>query len=402
MRVWVRMLGVAALIGLHQFIAPVTGIAQVDPCTPVPIPELCLGDVIEPSPESSPSPKPPKNKGGKKGGGGTEEEVPVVDPNLEDPTGKTPKGKKKDEEVVVPPAAGSVVLTGSMSSQSLIDILTPLSRYGVTLQDALYQSAGPFPVAGLASWSDDWGACRGAGCERSHEGLDIFAAEGTPLVATADGVVTQKYVGDLPGISLEIQDAQGIQYFYAHLSAWAEPIQVGDTVHVGQVIGYIGNTGNAITTPHHVHLEIQPGGIPVPPKPFVDRWLQIAELRAQQLVAQVTEQPLPETSDYRITRLFNLSGGGEILETGAERLLALAGIQPSVSSLQMAETLLGEMAWEIDWAGQADPQFEALVEGATADVAAEVDLSGVSPWTSFGASPAAEETTSGGVPEQGD
>ena len=62
-------------------------------------------------------------------------------------------------------------------------------------------------------------------------------------------------MGETSGISVEIQDAQGIQYFYAHMSAWAEPINVGDRVHVGQVLGYLGHTGNAIYTPPHLHLE---------------------------------------------------------------------------------------------------------------------------------------------------
>jgi murein DD-endopeptidase MepM/ murein hydrolase activator NlpD len=258
---------------------------------------------------------------------------------------------------------------------------------------------GPFPVAGLAYWTDDWGACRD-GCSRSHEGLDIFGKEGTPLVATADGVITQKLVGETSGISVEIQDAQGIQYFYAHMSAWAEGIEVGQQVHVGQVLGYLGHTGNAIYTPPHLHLEVQPGGTPVPPKPFVDRWVKLAELEAEALALRVMGAEPPEASDFRLTRLFDLAGGAEILEPGAERFLALAGIQPTVSSLEMARRLLGQMSWEIDWAGQTDEELAALAQQATA-LSVTQDLSGATPWAPFGTTPTGAGATPS-VPEQGD
>jgi hypothetical protein len=250
---------------------------------------------------------------------------------------------------------------------------------------------GPFPVAGLAYWTDDWQACRD-GCTRFHEGLDIFAKSGTPLVAAADGFVSQRLVGDLSGISVEITDAQGVQYFYAHLSAWAPVIQVGDQVRVGQVVGYVGNTGNAISTPPHLHLEVQPGGVPVPPKPLVDRWLKLAELRAEQLVSKVTGQPvesLTEASAFRLTRLFDLTGGGETLGTGTDGLLALAGIQPSVSSLELARAALEEMAWEIYWGGQADAQLAALVEQFAAFAGGQ-DLSAATPWSPYGALPSSD------------
>ena len=401
MRIVARILALGLLVGLQQLIVPASGMAQLDPCSPVPIPELCdpVGDVIDPSP--SPSPKPPKGgkgggggggggKGGGGGGGGTQ-------------GGGGNKNKQKDDlpgadDLAEPPEpTGPFAVSSPNNSQRLVDILSQLEAYGTPLQQALYQVVGPFPVAGLSYWNDDWHACR-AGCTRFHEGLDIFSQEGTPLVAVADGVVTQKLVGDTSGISIEIEDAQGVQYFYAHLSAWAEPIKVGDTVHVGQVVGYNGHTGNAMFTPPHLHLEIQPGGVPVPPKPFVDRWLRIAELRAEQLVAEVTGAPAPEASDFRITRLFELSAGGEILEAGAERVLAFAGIQPTVSSLEVARQLLGQMAYEIDWSGQSDSGLAALVDEAT--TSGGQDLSGASPWSPFGVTPGEPGTV--GADEQGD
>lgn len=384
----------ATLVVAYNVLSPLSGSAQVDPCVPVPLP-VC--DVVEPSPSPSPSPSPKGDQGDKadKGEGRAKKDKAEGRGNK----AKGAKKKEKEAEGATTPR-GTLVVTSPNNSAALIDVLSPLARYGVHLHEALMRVVGPFPVAGLAYWSDDWHACRD-GCTRFHEGLDIFGKEGTPLVATADGVVTQKLVGELSGISIEIQDANGIQYFYAHMSAWAEPIQVGDQVHVGQVLGYLGHTGNALYTPPHVHLEIQPGGVPVPPKPFVDRWVKIAELEARALAAKVMGEEAPEASDFRLTRLFDLAGGAEILEPGAERLLALAGIQPSVSSLEMARRLLGQMSWEIDWAGQTDAQLAALAQQA-ATLGASQDLSGATPWAPFGTAPTGTEGTSSGIPEQGD
>ncbi|MGH2691871.1 MAG: M23 family metallopeptidase [Actinomycetota bacterium] len=393
MRTLVRLVGVAALVAANQLLAPLTGLAQVDPCHPIPIPELC--DVLEPSP--SPNPSPSESPSSEKPGKADH----IEKPPKQDSTAAEERASKKDEKEQEQGATtprGLLVVSSPNNSAALIEILSPLARYGLNIHEALLRVVGPFPVAGLSYWTDDWHACRD-GCTRFHEGLDIFGKEGTPLVATADGVVTQKLVGETSGISIEIQDANGIQYFYAHMSAWAEPINVGDPVHVGQVLGYLGHTGNAMYTPPHLHLEFQPGGIPAPPKPHVDRWVKIAELEAQALAAKVMGTQAPEASDFRLTRLFDLGGGAQILDPGAERLLALAGIQPSVSSLEMARRLLGQMSWEIDWAGQTDAQLAELAQQATTLTSA-VDLSGATPWAPFGVAPTS--ATTAGIPEQGD
>lgn len=400
MRIFVRLVGVAALVAANQMLAPLTGLAQVDPCHPVPIPELC--EVLEPSPSPDPSPSTTPSPKSEKPGQADHVDVSKDEGPTRAEERAAEKERKAGEDQGPPTPTGPLVVSSPNNSAGLIDILTPLSRYGLNIHEALLRVVGPFPVAGLSYWTDDWHACRD-GCTRFHEGLDIFGKEGTPLVATADGTVTQKLVGETSGISVEIQDAQGIQYFYAHLSAWAEPINVGDQVHVGQLLGYMGHTGNAMYTPPHVHLEVQPGGVPVPPKPFVDRWVKIAELEARALAAKMMGQQVEtmEASNFRLTRLFDLGGGAQILDPGAERLLALAGIQPSVSSLEMARRLLGQMSWEIDWAGQTDAQLAELAQQATT-LSSSVDLSGATPWAPFGTVPAGADPATAGIPEQGD
>lgn len=111
------------------------------------------------------------------------------------------------------------------------------------------------PVRGFsaADLSNTWGAARSEG--RRHKGIDIIAPQGTPVLAAADGEIARFWNSDLGGTSIYQADANGrLVYYYAHLSARAENLDEGDRVRQGDVIGYVGATGNA-TTPH-LHFEI--------------------------------------------------------------------------------------------------------------------------------------------------
>jgi peptidoglycan LD-endopeptidase LytH len=105
--------------------------------------------------------------------------------------------------------------------------------------------------------ADTWGAPRGGG--RLHEGQDIFAPRGTPIYAAADGFVWRMGYGRLGGNYLFVVGAGGRRYYYAHLEAYAEGLNVGDYVTRETVIGFVGNTGNALATPPHLHFGIYAG-----------------------------------------------------------------------------------------------------------------------------------------------
>jgi hypothetical protein len=83
-----------------------------------------------------------------------------------------------------------------------------------------------------------------------------------------------------------LADGNNIQYFYMHLSRFASGLRLGQRVRRGEVLGYVGTTGNAQGGVPHLHFEIQPGGVAMPPKPLVDRWLLVAEKRARILVTK--------------------------------------------------------------------------------------------------------------------
>ena len=120
------------------------------------------------------------------------------------------------------------------------------------------------PILGPSAYGDSWGAPRSGG--RRHQGVDMIAPTGTPLQAVIGGFVSQRD-NKLGGITISLQGDNGNRYYYAHLSAYEGP---GGRVEQGQIIGYVGDTGNARYSVAHLHLEIRPnGGIPVNPYPSV-------------------------------------------------------------------------------------------------------------------------------------
>lgn len=114
------------------------------------------------------------------------------------------------------------------------------------------------PVAGVrvTQVADTWGAPRGAG--RLHEGQDIFAPRGTAIYSATPGYVYRINTTPVGGLVVWIAGAGGRRYYYAHLHTWGD-IYEGQWVDTNTVIGYVGNTGNAITTPPHLHFGIYSG-----------------------------------------------------------------------------------------------------------------------------------------------
>ncbi len=157
---------------------------------------------------------------------------------------------------------------GASGAQRRVRRAQPPARRG-TRRQAPFSSHGPllvtpplgagdrvFPVFGPASFSDTYGAARAD--VSWHHGDDIFAPLGTPVLAAGDGTVFS--VGWIPigGNRLWLRDRHGNQFYYAHLSAYS-PLGVnGARVSAGDVLGFVGNTGDARTTPYHLHFEIHP------------------------------------------------------------------------------------------------------------------------------------------------
>lgn len=124
-----------------------------------------------------------------------------------------------------------------------------------------------FPVQGPCSFTDTWGDPRSGG--RLHIGVDITAATGKALYAVVDGFISQVTAGgSLSGNALRLSQSDGTYFFYAHMDSFAPGIGVGTQVRAGQIIGYVGATGNAGGS--HLHFEVHPlGGDAVNPYPVV-------------------------------------------------------------------------------------------------------------------------------------
>jgi murein DD-endopeptidase MepM/ murein hydrolase activator NlpD len=116
-----------------------------------------------------------------------------------------------------------------------------------------------FPVYGQAWYSDSFGAPRAD--TQWHHGIDIFAPMGTPLLAVADGTVHQVGWNNLGGNRLWLRDKDGNDFYYAHLSAFSPLAVNGLHVKAGAVLGFVGNSGDAITTPTHLHFEAHPAAL---------------------------------------------------------------------------------------------------------------------------------------------
>ena len=161
-----------------------------------------------------------------------------------------------------------------------LEIEDNTTRYILRLQPELLKSMDyelsisiapslAFPVAGnnarIASY---WGAARDAGA-RSHEGIDIFAPRRTPALAAADGTITRVNENNLGGLVVWLRPkGKAYNLYYAHLDE--QLATAGQQVSKGDTIGLIGNTGNALTTPPHLHLGIYTSGGAVDPLPFVN------------------------------------------------------------------------------------------------------------------------------------
>ncbi len=111
----------------------------------------------------------------------------------------------------------------------------------------------PIPVDGVKAKKllDTWGASRSSG--RLHEGIDIMAPRGTKVLSATEGLVSDLRDNNLGGKVIWILGPAGTWHYYAHLDAHKRGLKVGDYVKAGDLIGYVGNTGNARHTAPHLH-----------------------------------------------------------------------------------------------------------------------------------------------------
>jgi murein DD-endopeptidase MepM/ murein hydrolase activator NlpD len=197
-------------------------------------------------------------------------------------------------------------------------------RYAVTLRT---EPVLAFPVTGQGNRAiqSRFGVDRDGGA-RQHDGIDIFSARGTPVIAVAEGVVRSTRPNRLGGKVVWLRDPMREQsMYYAHLDS--QTVREGQRVRVGDTIGFVGNTGNAATTPPHLHFGIyrRPGGAIDPfhwvaltdtsPSPIVVDTAQLGARvvpRQRRVLAHVGPDPHSDT-------VWSVSAPGQMQITGAVR-----------------------------------------------------------------------------------
>ncbi|MGB6058217.1 MAG: M23 family metallopeptidase [Microthrixaceae bacterium] len=144
--------------------------------------------------------------------------------------------------------------------EAVIDANQQLAAYEAGAH--AYVKGFVFPVAAEVEFIDSWGFPRmtGTSYQHWHQGTDIFAPLGAPVLASENGVIDRLGTAVLGGNKLWVKGNSGTSYYYAHLAAFAPGIAEGDVVTAGQVVGFVGDTGNAKGTSPHLHFEVHPNG----------------------------------------------------------------------------------------------------------------------------------------------
>jgi hypothetical protein len=209
--------------------------------------------------------------------------VPQPTPDPFDPTATDPNRKPGK-----PPPSTS---TSTTATQETTPTNPPL-----TVTPYLGSFDYVFPVVGSVSYGDSYGGERSDVPSKWHHGDDIFAPLGAPVVAVADGGLTRVGWEKIGGWRLWVTDAAGNTFYYAHLSAYTPLALRATHVKAGQVLGFIGDTGDAITTPFHLHFEVHPASLrylgydgAVNPTGYLGRWRHLGHVRLPRPV----HPPLP-------------------------------------------------------------------------------------------------------------
>ena len=183
--------------------------------------------------------------------------------------------------------AGTQLLVGYVGADRPFAPRLRVPKGGVPLTVTPALLGGPyvFPVAGPVAFGDTYGAKRSDVPGGWHHGDDIFSSLGQPVLAVADGKVYSVGWNRVGGWRLWLEDRQGNRFYYAHLSGYTRYGKNGTHVKAGTQLGFIGNTGDAFTTPHHLHFEIHPVSLlhmgyagAVDPTTYLDRWRRLGHL----------------------------------------------------------------------------------------------------------------------------
>lgn len=333
---------------------PTSGIVTGDALAqiPLPTPTIPLPDP-SPTPTKSPTPKPSPtddDDGDGSGGGGSDDGSGGSGSGTGG-SGGTTRGptdagsaRVDDDGRVGRPTDEYLRVPGSYSTDNLMAVAARLRALGWMPDEIAAEVFPPFIVGGPANWVDSWGAPRyGPGpVVRSHEGQDVFCRYGDPVLAAQPGTI-EYGDGGLGGIVARLHRADGSYWYYAHLSDTNDgQFPSGSPVETGDVIGYCGNTGNAITTPPHVHFGwYQADGSAKNPMRQLVRWLADAEDGAGLVAAEAQGRRVARIDSLIAARRFGDAFAPDLSELSASgESLWSSGSTPASGTLALAEVAL--------------------------------------------------------------
>lgn len=307
-------------------------------------------------------------------------------------------------------AIAGIKRTPANNSRALLAALQPLVDLGLSEQEAIAAGFGHFPIAGAATYSHDWWFPRFVPTFHLHQGTDIFAPMGTPVRSPVAGTLRQTN-GAVGGLSAYVTQADGTYFYLAHLSSFVAGQATGQAVRQGEVIGFVGDTGNARGGAPHVHFEIHPAPVkvvttgkgkkavskymtvPVPPgtqlpptdpKPYLDYWISEAMAAIPSLIAQLeASRPRAVIATGLTRRLADGTGSGGVFTapTGPPRsqLLWASSASPAGGTLRFAEAQASAATGDVGYAALARRQERRLQAWAQSDARARAILAPLTP-----------------------
>lgn len=167
------------------------------------------------------------------------------------------------------------------------------------------------PVLGVkvSQLVDTWGDARSNG--RSHEGIDIMAARGTPVISPTKAVVSEIGYGALGGNYVYTINPGGERFYYAHLDSYAKDLVKGTILEPGDVIGYVGNTGNASGEAPHLHFGIYQGGAHNPYPRLTQNWSSEEAVTIKKEITGTTTSQVANLPKNILSRNLTLGSTGE-------------------------------------------------------------------------------------------
>lgn len=274
------------------------------------------------------------------------------------------------------------------STKKLIEALAGLRSLGLSDAELVDVGYGRFPVGGRTTFTDDWYFPRFVPTFHLHEGTDLFAACGTPARSPADGILKLAQGGS-GGLAVYVYEPNGTYHYLAHLQRFVASHRSGQQVKVGETIGYVGDTGNAVGGPCHIHFEIHPAPTrevvtgkgkdrrvtlvtrpvpigsklePVNPKPYLDTWLEEARAHVPQLITALESRPRALVATGATRRMADGRAGAFPAPAVPPRsqLLWATSVSPVGGAWRLAQAEALAVATDVDWARLARRQQARL------------------------------------------